>query len=76
VQDAVAVLDKLGIDKVFGMAFALHQKDRISGNFMGISTWVRPADCGYQNTTFPYDFGTLMPVVVSPLVESVITSIG
>jgi len=86
VQDAVAVLDKLGIDKVsllcmcagapFGMAFALHQKDRISGIFMGISTWVQPADCGYQNTKFPYYFGTLMPFVASPLVESVITSIG
>lgn len=86
VQDAVAVLDSLGIDKVsllcmcagapFCMAFALQHKERTSGNFMGISTWVQPADCGYENTTVTYYLGTLVPILISPLVGSVMSSIG
>lgn len=86
VQDAVTVLDSLGIKKVsllcmcagapFCMAFALQQKERTTGHFMGISTWVQPADCGYENTTVTYYLGTHIPVLIGPLVGTVMGSIG
>jgi pimeloyl-ACP methyl ester carboxylesterase len=86
VQDAVVVLDGLGIDKVsllcmcagapFCMAFALQYKERTTGKFMGISTWVQPADCGYENTKVTYYIGTQSPTLVSPVVGSVFRSIG
>lgn len=86
VQDAVAVLDCLGVDRVslfcmcagapFCMAFALQQPERTTREFMGISTWVQPADCGYDNTKVTYYMGTRAPGLVSPLVGSVLSSVG
>lgn len=86
VQDAVAVLDSLGVDKVslfcmcagtpFCMAFALQQPERTTRKFMGISTWIQPADCGYENTKVTYYMGAQAPVLVSPLVGSVFRSVG
>jgi pimeloyl-ACP methyl ester carboxylesterase len=86
VQDAVAVLDSLGVDKVsllcmcagtpFGMAFAIQHPERTTRQFMGISAWIQPADCGYENTKVMYYLGTHAPGLVSPLVGSVFRSVG
>lgn len=86
VHDAVRVLDHLGIDAVsllcmcagapFCMAFALQQKERTTGNFMGISTWVQPADCGYENTSLTHYVGSHSPHLIAPIVGSVMSSIG
>lgn len=86
VQDAAAVLDELGIDKVsllcqcagapFGMTFAARYPKRTTGNFMGIASWVQPADCGYSFTKTSFFLGTKLRPMVAPIVGMVFASIG
>lgn len=77
VSDVIAVLDHMNLAKVsvltqcagtpFGMAFSAQYPERTSGKFIGISTWVQPGDCHYENTKFVYFIGTLQPRITSPL---------
>ena len=83
-QDAIFVLDTLGVDRVsllcmcagtpFAMAFATQHPERTTGQFMGISSWVLPADCGYANTTTLNYLGTRVPSA-SALAGSVMSSV-
>lgn len=86
VQDAIVVLDTLGIEKVsllcmcagtpFCMTFAARYPERTTGKFTGISSWIQPADCGYENTKTTLYLGTQMRPIVAPVVGMVFTSIG
>lgn len=86
VQDATAVLDELGIDKVslmcqcagtpFCMTFAARYPERTTGNFIGISSWVQPADCGYSFTKLSFFLGTKVRPIAAPMVGMVFASIG
>ena len=85
-QDIITVLDYLHIDRVsvlclcagcaFGMAFCARHPERTNGHLLGISSWVEPVDCGYENTTFPFYLGSSMPLLASPIVGAVACSIG
>eukprot|EP00545_Synedropsis_sp_CCMP1620_P011831 CAMPEP_0119009486 /NCGR_PEP_ID=MMETSP1176-20130426/4396_1 /TAXON_ID=265551 /ORGANISM="Synedropsis recta cf, Strain CCMP1620" /LENGTH=348 /DNA_ID=CAMNT_0006962007 /DNA_START=11 /DNA_END=1057 /DNA_ORIENTATION=- len=85
-QDIIAVLDYLTIDRVsvlclcagspYAMAFCAQHPERTNGHLMGISTWVEPADCGYENTTFSFYLGTHIPALASPIAGSVSNSVG
>lgn len=86
VQDAVAVLDELKIDKVslmcmcagtpFCLAFAAKYPERTTGQLIGISSWVQPADCKFKNTKTSFYLGTTMRPLVAPVVGLVFASIG
>lgn len=86
VQDCVAVLDELGIEKVslmcmcagtpFCFKFASTYPDRTTGQLTGISSWVQPADCGYENTKLSLYLGKTLRPVVAPVAGLVFASIG
>jgi len=86
VEDVVVVLDKLGIQKValmcmcagtpFCMTFAAKHPERTTGQLTGISSWVQPADCGYENTKTTLYLGTQLRPLVAPVVGLVFRSIG
>lgn len=86
VQDAVVVLDKLGIERValmcmcagapFCFTFAARHPERTTGQLTGISTWIQPADCGYNNSKTTLFLGTKLRPLVAPVVGLVFASIG
>jgi len=86
IQDVIAVLNHLNMDKVslvcmcagtpFGMAFAARHFERTTGQFIGISTWIQPADCGYENTKLLYYIGTQQPHLTGPLTGTLMSSMG
>jgi pimeloyl-ACP methyl ester carboxylesterase len=85
-EDMIAVLNELEIRQVsiltmcagtpFAMAFASRYPDRTTGCFIGISSWVQPADCGYDNTKVIYHVGTKRPSFTGPLAGSFMSSMG
>ena len=85
-DDMIVVLDKLQIPRVsiltmcagtpFAMAFATHFPERTTGRFIGISSWVQPADCGYENTKLLYHIGTKQPTLTGPLTGTCMSGMG
>ena len=85
-SDMIVVLDELKIRQVsvmtmcagtpFAMAFASRYPDRTTGRFIGISSWVQPADCGYDNTKVLYHIGTKQATLTGPLAGSFMSGMG
>lgn len=86
IHDAVVVLDELGVEKVslmcmcagtpFCLDFAAKYSERTTGQLVAISSWVPPADCGYENTKTTFYLGTRMRPLVAPIAGLVFASIG
>ena len=86
IQDILVVLDKLGIQQVsllcmcagtpFCFAFAARHPERTTGRLIGISTWVQPADCDYNNTKLLYHVGTKQPNLAGLLTGTLMSSMG
>jgi pimeloyl-ACP methyl ester carboxylesterase len=67
VEDAVRVLDALGIQRVsllalcagapHALAFASRHPERTTGRFMSIAGWIQPADCQAKATRLLYRLG-------------------
>lgn len=86
VHDVVVVLDSLQINQVsimtmcagtpFAMAFATQHPERTTGKFIGISTWIQPADCGYDNTKLLYYIGTKDASHTGPLAGTVMSGMA
>lgn len=86
VQDVITVLDHLKLDRVsvlamcagtpFAMVFCSRHPERTTRNFMGISSWIQPADCGYSNTKLLYHIGTQLPSCTGPLAGTLMSTTG
>lgn len=86
VRDAAVVLDMLRISKVslmcmcagtpFCLSFAATYPERTTGKMRAISSWIQPADAGYENTKTTFYLGTTMTPLVAPIAGLVFASIG
>lgn len=79
-DDTVAVLDSLGIVRAsllfecagtpFALAFATKYKERTTEKFMGIGSWVLPADCPKNKLLYRFGANYCPLWLASPLVAS------
>lgn len=80
-SDVVAVLDSLQIEKAgilcmcvgtpFALAFCTRHPDRTTGKFVGLASWVLPADCPHSKSLHKFAANYLPLLPVSYLVSAV-----
>lgn len=86
IKDIIAVLDSLQMEKVsilaecagtpFAMAFCTWFPERTTRIYIGIASWIQPADCGYEHTKLVYHMGTQSSSLTGPFAATFMSSMG